>query len=257
MRTLVARHLAIYFTLVGALTIPFWLLGQRIQWNLLPGLPIAALAVAVPAGTAILLSLGEGRTGAARAFLVRAISARGIRKWMVPALVLNPVLFATAFAIARLRGDEIPDPVVSLASGAAMLLMFVPAALLEEIGWSGYALPRLQALMSPLAAALALGFVWALWHLPALLQVGRSPEWIGWWCVWTVAARVIMVWLYNWSGGSVLSVAACHAVSNLCWQVYPVNGSHFDPQLSALVTLVPAGLLAFASAAMRAGKAGR
>lgn len=88
-----------------------------------------------------------------------------------------------------------------------------------------------------------LGAFWALWHIPALVQAGRSLEWIGWWCLWTLSARVIMVWLYNWAGASVLAVGLYHATSNLCWQLYPVSGSYFDPQISGLITLVLASAI--------------
>src|SRR5215469_11672630 len=39
-------------------------------------------------------------------------------------------------------------------------------ALGEEIGWRGYALPRLLRLLSPLNASIVLGLMWAIWHVP-------------------------------------------------------------------------------------------
>jgi hypothetical protein len=79
--------------------------------------------------------------------------------------------------------------------------------------------------------------VWAAWHLVPLAQADRSIEWMAWWSLWTVAMRVIMVWLYNHAGQSVFGMALVHASSNVCWQVYPVHGSHFDPRITGLVTL--------------------
>ncbi|MFC7174994.1 type II CAAX prenyl endopeptidase Rce1 family protein [Haloplanus litoreus] len=46
--------------------------------------------------------------------------------------------------------------------------------ILEELGWRGYALDRLQLKWSVLSASLILGVVWALWHLPCSLSRGRS-----------------------------------------------------------------------------------
>jgi membrane protease YdiL (CAAX protease family) len=146
-------------------------------------------------------------------------------------------LFGAAFAAAHLLGHDIPNPSPSAGSALALFALFLPTALLEEIGWSGYALAGLQQRMSSIAAALILGASWALWHIPALLQVDRSAEWIAYWCLWTISARIVMVWLYNWSGASVFAVALYHAISNVCWQLYPVSGSHFDPRLSGLITL--------------------
>ena len=226
-----------YLVLVTVLTAPFWLLGALIDFDLLPGLPIAALAVVCPTLAAALLSMRERGRKQFVDFLRNALDTRRAQRWFIVAALINPILFAAAFAAARLFGASIPDPSISAGSAALLFALFLPTALLEEIGWSGYALAGLQQRMRPLVAAILLGLFWALWHLPALLQVDRSAEWIAYWCLWTVSARVIMVWLYNWSGASVLAVALYHAISNVCWQLYPVSGSYFDPRLSGFITL--------------------
>ncbi|MEZ5957465.1 MAG: CPBP family intramembrane glutamic endopeptidase [Hyphomonadaceae bacterium] len=170
----------------------------------------------------------------------RAVDLRNVRKWLWPALLTNPILFGLAFVISRWSGADIPDPVVSPISALALFALFLPAAMLEEVGWSGFALDRLQARFSPVRAALLLGVFWALWHVPTLMQAGRALDWIAWWFLWTVSARLIMVRLYNWAGGSVMAVALYHALSNLCWQLYPISGSYFDPSISGLVTFAAA-----------------
>jgi len=48
-------------------------------------------------------------------------------------------------------------------------------ALFEEVGWRGFALPRLQAQLGPLRWTLVLGGVWAAWHLPQYVVL---PEWV-------------------------------------------------------------------------------
>ncbi|NLN86173.1 MAG: CPBP family intramembrane metalloprotease [Syntrophomonadaceae bacterium] len=47
--------------------------------------------------------------------------------------------------------------------------MFTSGPVLEEFGWRGYALPKLQAKYSPLKSSLILGFMWAVWHCPQFL----------------------------------------------------------------------------------------
>jgi uncharacterized protein len=68
-----------------------------------------------------------------------------------------------------------------------------------------------------------------------LLQAHRNPSWIAWRCLGTVSLRVAMVWLYNNTGKSVSAAALFHAISNLCWQSFPVHGSYFDPRINGLI----------------------
>lgn len=54
--------------------------------------------------------------------------------------------------------------------------------------------------------------------------------------LWTAAQRVIMVWLYYNTRQSILAVVLIHASSNVCWQLFPVRGSFFDPRITGLIT---------------------
>jgi len=104
--------------------------------------------------------------------------------------------------------------------GVAVFLAFsiVPgSALGEEIGWRGYALPRLQAGRSALGASLILGVIWALWHLPLWLTgaPGRTPILYAAFVVSVIALSVILTWVYNSTGGSLLMVVLLHATFNL------------------------------------------
>ena len=113
----------------------------------------------------------------------------------------------------------------------------------EELGWTGFALPALRARLSPLPAALVLGAVWAVWHFIPLVEAHRAPGWIAWWTLGTVANRVVMVWLYERAGRSLSGQVVVHAMSNLCWQLYPVQGSWFDPRIHGLVMAALAAIL--------------
>ena len=82
--------------------------------------------------------------------------------------------------------------------------------------------------------------VWAVWHYVPLLQVHRSLEFIAWWSLGTVAYRVIIVWLYNNTGKSVFVAALFHTMIDLTWQVFPINGSYYDPRVTGLITAIVA-----------------
>lgn len=77
----------------------------------------------------------------------------------------------------------------------------------EELGWRGYALPRLLERTGALNAALVIGAVWSVWHLPAFLipgAMGASLDGFGWWALDTFALSLLMTWLFVRAGGNVL-----------------------------------------------------
>ncbi len=227
----------LFFGLVILLSVPFWALGAFTGLQLLPGLPIAALMVIAPALAALILRLREdGRKGVA-ALLARSFDCRRVRSWVwyLPALLLMPALNLLAVAVSGFAGNPLPAPQITLADVAFLSAMFFIGALLEELGWTGYATDPLQKRWGALPAGLVVGAVWAVYHFVPLLQVDRSVEWMAWWTLGTIAVRVIMVALYNAAGQSVLIVTLFHMAQNVSWQLYPIRGSHYDPQVMGVV----------------------
>ena len=96
------------------------------------------------------------------------------------------------------------------------------------------------------------GPAWAAFHLVALVQAQRSAGWIAWWCLNTVATRVVMVWLYNNTGKSVFAAALFHTTINVTWMMFPVRGSYFDPRVVGLIMAFVAAIVTVASP--RAGR---
>jgi membrane protease YdiL (CAAX protease family) len=180
--------------------------------------------------------------------LRRAFDYRRIRGvvWYVPIFLLMPAVSLVAYALMRLLDMPLPTPQFPTRVAALMFLAFLAAAMGEELGWSGYAIDPMQERWSALQAGILLGLVGALWHIVPLLQANRSPAWIAWWCLYAVAARVLIVWLYNNTGRSVLAAALCHAMLNMSWMLFPVYGSHFDPRLGGLVMASAAALVTLA-----------
>lgn len=121
-----------------------------------------------------------------------------------------------------------------------MLFVFFIAALGEEVGWSGYAIDKMQDRWNALQVSILLGLVSATWHIVPLAQADRSPIWIAWQCLNLVALRVLLVWLYNNTGKSLFATALCHAMVNVSWQLFPNSGSHYDPRIIGLITALAA-----------------
>lgn len=84
------------------------------------------------------------------------------------------------------------------------ILFGIPAGLLEEIGWMGYAYPLMASKWKPSSAALLLGLLWSLWHLPATNFLGASAPHGAYWFQFFVAfgfamtaMRALICWLYS------------------------------------------------------------
>jgi membrane protease YdiL (CAAX protease family) len=83
----------------------------------------------------------------------------------------------------------------------------------EEIGWRGYALPRLQKNRSALSATLILAVFWAGWHLPQFFYLFDVSIAVGW-LFGLVAGAILFSWLYNSTEGSLPIVAVWHGAFN-------------------------------------------
>jgi membrane protease YdiL (CAAX protease family) len=97
-------------------------------------------------------------------------------------------------------------------------LLFDGGGLMEELGWRGFALPRLQKKYNPLKATIILGTIWALWHIPIKTDVLSSfSDFAIFYLFFTFVAilySIIMTYFYNRVGGSVLITVAIHGLLN-------------------------------------------
>lgn len=142
----------------------------------------------------------------------------GLGWWMV---ALSP-LFALVllWLVARLIGG---DPLTLLDLGrveflpnlgiGAAFLWIATFGLGEETGWRGFALPRLQAKRSALAATLLLWLMWSLWHLPLFFYMYEPSILVGW-LIGLLAGAITFSWLFNSTGGSVLMTVIFHGLFN-------------------------------------------
>jgi len=226
-----------FFVLVFVLFIPFLVLGWFYPIELLPGLPISALGAFMPALAALILTYRQNRLPAVRQLLERSFDFKRIKNpfWFLLILLINPAIAILAYAILRVTGRSLPAPTPWSFSIVLLFFLLLIAALGEEIGWTGYATEPLLQRWGTLTASLLLEVIWAAIHFIPLTQAHRSVEWIAWWTLGTISYRMIMTWLYVRSGRSLFGAAVFHAMINLCWQLFPVNGSHYDPRIFGLI----------------------
>ncbi len=249
-RTMTSRTRSplIFFLLVFALSVPFWLVGALTRSQLLPGLPVLGALMAVcPLTAASILVYRENKAAGVIELLKRSFDYKRIstKIWYAPIILLMPGMTALTYAVMRLMGMPLPRPHFLVLAAPAMFLAFFIGALGEELGWSGYVIEPMQDRSSALQAGILLGLVWAVWHSGPLVQAHRSPAWIAWWSLYTVALRVLMTWLYNNTGKSVFAAAMFHDISNVSWQLFPIHGSHWDPRIIGPIVAFAALIVTF------------
>ena len=209
MQLLQERPLWVFFPLAFLLSWYPWLLsflGVKAHGMNPLGVLLAALIVA---------AASRGWRGL-KALLLRIVRVRVGWRWYAVALLLPPAFVFLAFALNLALGAAPPSPqdwakwpeVVD-----SFIVGFLFVGLGEEPGWRGYALPELMRRRSGLKAALFLGAVWALWHLPLF---GTEFTWdlLPTFVVSVFAGSVITAWLFNSSGQSVFLTMLMHAGIN-------------------------------------------
>jgi uncharacterized protein len=220
--SLVKRHPLITFfvstyVLTWAIESPFVFLTDSVTHT--QGLVLSILSVNVPSAVAIVLTAMVFGRGSLRKLLGRLLIWRVNPFWYL-VVFLGPVALTGGVVLLNaLMGG----PALSLGMtlvGAATFFAFsvVPgSALGEEIGWRGYALPRLQTGRSALSASLILAPIWGLWHLPLWLTgaPARTPTLYAAFLVSAFALSIITTWVYNSTGGSLLMVVMLHASANV------------------------------------------
>lgn len=234
-----------FFLLVLVLSVPFWVIGGLTHIELLPGLPIDALMAVCPGLAALILVRRKNGRAGVSALLKRAFDYKRIRNlaWYIPILLLNPLVSVLSFIVIRLSGTSVPVPKIEILPALILCILFFISALGEELGWSGYVIDPMQRRLGALQAGILLGLFWAVYHYIALFQVHRPVAWIAWWSLGTVALRVIMVWLFNNTGKSVLAVTLFHMTINVTWQFFPINGSYYDPQVNGPILALTAVII--------------
>lgn len=191
----------------------------RLFGNLTGEHPLFYLAVYAPAISALVLVFYRHGIQGMRLFLSRLLLWRASIYWYVMLVFIVPLVFYIA-ALFKHGALDTLFPFASLAAYLSALCLMAIKGPIEEIGWRGLALPMLQRRMAPIWAALLLGVIWAIWHLPAFMLSGTpqsawalTPFFVG-----TVALSIIVTPLFNHSHGSILLPAFFHLqVINPLW----------------------------------------
>ena len=215
----------------------FFLLTYALMWacfitvaaieipaNTLLGGGLLLLGTFAPSVMALLLTAkAEGKAG------VEALLSR-ISRWQVGA---KWYVFAAGYTVAVKLAVAL---IHRLATGAwprfgheawyiivVAIIFSTPIQAGEEVGWRGYALPRLTARFGLVRASLLLGVIWGCWHLPQFFV--READTYGQsflvFVLQVTALSVAMAWLYARTNGSLLLTMLLHAAVNNSKDIVP------------------------------------
>jgi hypothetical protein len=189
----------------------------------------------------VLAAYADGGTGVRRLAL-RAVRLDYPKRWLIPALLLSPAIVFASLAVAVATGATLSfpwagNPVVLPAAFAFILVLGGP--LQEEFGWRGYLLDALQARFSAVGSGIAVGLVWAVWHLPLFYIPSetiyyRNP-FLGF-AVSITLLSVLMTWVHNNANASLLPALLFHTSFNWSQAMFPVLDS--DPGSLTMVALL-------------------
>jgi len=187
-----------------------------------PPVIISAFVVVVP--VAFVISMAYSRIPAVRSYLSSLIRLRGVWRWALLALVWVPALVLLSHLVSSLLGRQsVAGPqfpatgprLVALITVRIIYQLFFFNAVGEEVGWRGFALPRLQARTSPLIASLVIAFFWVPWHF--FLWKAQGVTWnteLMTNNALIVLSSIITGWFYNRSKGNILVAGIIHAEEN-------------------------------------------
>lgn len=197
----------------------FFVLAYAFAWVLIAlaasgSLVWGFVALFGPAVAAVIVTgIVDGRQGV-QALLRRVVQWRVGVQWYAVAIGLPIVLGVLALLLnSVLTGAPIS---LNLEQPLGLTLVLAVLVIGEEIGWRGFALPRLQKRYNSFAASLILGALWAAWHLPnALLGLNHYVTSFPAFLVYVVGMTVLFTWLANRTRNSVLLAWIFHAAINV------------------------------------------
>lgn len=213
-----------------------------------PGLVGLTLVSVVP--VAFVMSMAYSPIPSVKRYLSSLTRPAGTWGWCLLALVLPPALILISIPVSHLLGRQpIADRWLGGTGPAAIGLIAVKFlyqflffnAIGEEVGWRGFALPRLQARTSPLIASLILAIFWVPWHFFLWKSQGAAVTTGGFWAnngSLIILSSVITAWFYNRGKGSILVAGIIHAAENSTARLLLIQDWYMYLALKAIIALM-------------------
>jgi membrane protease YdiL (CAAX protease family) len=199
---------------LGALAVAVPRLARGEALTKMDGLVMFPVMLLGPSVAGLVLTrLVDGRAGL-RGLLSRTCRARVPARWYAT-LLIPPGLIVAVLLGLKTFVSQVFTPNTFLVG----ISFGIVAGFLEEIGWTGYALPKMLSPVNVLGPAIILGLLWSAWHLPVINYLGVATPHGGYWphfflafAAAMTAMRVLISWVYV-NTGSVLLAQLLHVAS--------------------------------------------
>jgi membrane protease YdiL (CAAX protease family) len=240
-----------FFLLATGLTWVFMITDALGSHGILPfrlSLPLMVVMGYMPTLAAVIVAgKTQGRGGIRALFCKLTIVHVGIG-WYLFAILGLAVMFVGVILIYNQFSGLAPIPVLSkstqpfsspfeLLPQIVVMFLIIGTVNGEELGWRGFALPRLQAKYDATTSSLILGLIWSVFHLPLFFTLTGSSQ-SDWlfisFLISTIAMTILYTWMYNNTRGSVLLAYLFHAAANTWSQVFAID--HANQALNWILT---------------------
>ena len=232
----------LYFLLTFFISWVFWIPAALNggELSIFPNNLLFVLGGFGPVIGGILLTLLDKDKDFKSSYLKRLIDFKRIgEKWAAVIFFTFPLINLLAVSLALLQSGE-GSPVYdfqTIFSQPLSFVFFLISTLFfgpvpEEMGWRGYALPKLQEKFNALAASAILGSLWAIWHLPLFfiegtyqhnIGFGTSDFWV--FMLLFLPETILITWVFNNTRQSTLAAILLHFMLNLSGEITHISGA--------------------------------
>jgi membrane protease YdiL (CAAX protease family) len=223
----VAVYFALTFTIswMGALAVAIPHLLRREPLPKMSGILMFPAMLLGPSVAGIVMTRVVDGKGGLRRLVSRMSPTSYPARWSL-VLLLPPILvMAVLLSLKTLVSQDYAPNHFFMG-----ILFGVPAGFLEEIGWTGFAYPKMRSEANGLTPGILLGLLWALWHIPVIDYLGTAvphgSHWLAFFLAFALAMtamRVLIGWIYT-NTNSVLAAQLMHVSSTGSLVIFSAPG---------------------------------